>query len=260
MRFFVVVPVAVALVTGAAVSVHPLVISHPPRSALWTERSPLPRLDLGILAPDWVRIARALRPAVVNIHAWQTPFPGDPPVSLGLGSGAIVNRDGYIVTNEHVVRGATRLSVKLADGRELPAVVVGVDARLDLALVKIAAGALPVVPLGDSATLEVGEPVMAIGSPFGLDQTATVGIVSALDRTLGLEPGGRFIQTDARINPGNSGGPLINRRGQAIGINSVVYTHDGGETGIGFAIPVHVVEAALARLAATARSSPESQP
>jgi len=253
MRLFVVVPVAVALVAGAVVSVRPLVVSQPARSSLWTERSPLPRLDVGILAPDWVRIARALRPGVVHIRAWQVPAAGGPPVNLGLGSGAIVNRDGYIVTNEHVVRGATRLSVKLADGRELPGTLVGADARLDLALVKVAAGGLPVVPLGESATLEAGEPVMAIGSPFGLDQTVSVGIVSALERTLELEPGGRFIQTDARINPGSSGGPLINRRGQAIGINTVVFTHNGGDTGIGFAIPAHVVEAALTRLAVTSR-------
>ena len=260
MRLLVVLIVAAALVTGAALAVHPLSVAPRPRASLWTARSPLSRLDAGILAPDWVGIARALRPAVVHIEASQVPAAGGPPVSLGLGSGAIVNSNGYVVTNEHVVRGASRLTVKLADGRELPGTVLGADARLDLALVKIAASGLPVVPLGDSTRLAVGEPVMAIGSPFGLDQTATVGIVSALDRTLHLEPGGRFIQTDARVNPGNSGGPLINRRGQAIGINTLVYTHDGGETGIGFAIPAHVVEATLTRLAVTAGPDAGSQP
>ncbi|HEU5193980.1 MAG TPA: trypsin-like peptidase domain-containing protein [Methylomirabilota bacterium] len=259
MRLPVVLLVGAALVTGAVLSIRPLVVAQPPRLSLWTERSPLSRLDAGILAPDWVSIARALRPAVVHIHAWQVPPAGGPPVNLGLGSGGIVNSNGYVVTNEHVVRGATRLAVKLADGRELPGTVLGADAHLDLALVKIAASGLPVVPLGDSTRLAVGEPVMAIGSPFGLDQTATVGIISALDRTLRLEPGGRFIQTDARVNPGNSGGPLINRRGQVIGINTLVYTHDGGETGIGFAIPAHVVEATLARLAATAGPATGSQ-
>jgi S1-C subfamily serine protease len=216
--------------------------------ALWTERRALPILDLGTLAPDWVRIAQRLRPAVVHIGAWQ--IDGGKPIYLGLGSGLIVNPHGYIVTNHHVIAGARELRVKLADARELIATVVGQDAGTDLALLKIDAGELPVIPLGDSSALQVGEPVMAIGSPLGFDQTATVGIVSALDRQLALEPNGRFIQTDARINPGNSGGPLINRRGQAIGINTVILTRAGGNTGIGFAVPTRVVERVLPRLAA----------
>jgi serine protease Do len=161
----------------------------------------------------------------------------------------IVNPRGYIVTNHHVIAGARELRVKLADGRELIATVVGQDASADLALLKVEAGELPVMPLGDSSALQVGEPVMAIGSPLGLDHTATVGIVSALDRQIELEPNGRFIQTDASINPGNSGGPLINRRGQAIGINTVIFTRAGGSTGIGFAIPTRFAEPILARLA-----------
>ena len=249
MRTYVVLPLVVLLVAGAGLTLTRTPAPETPSRALWTERSPLPLLDVGIPAPDWVRVARALRPAVVHIGAWDTDGRG--PEYLGLGSGVIVRADGYIATNEHVVRGATELRVKLADGRMLLATLIGADKGLDLALLKIAAAGLPVVPLGDSSTLQVGEPVMAIGSPFGLDQTATVGIVSALDRTLELKPNGRFIQTDANINVGNSGGPLINRRGQAIGINTVVFTREGGTTGIGFAIPTRVVESALTRLAAT---------
>src|SRR5882672_10454952 len=226
-------------------------VGFPPRgssNALWTERRALPVSDVGTLAPDWVRIARTLRPAVVHIGAWEVD--AGKPIYLGLGSGLIVNPEGYIVTNQHVIEKAAELRVKLADGRELIATVVGQDPVADLALLKIEAGDLPVIPLGDSSTLQVGEPVMAIGSPFGLDQTATVGIVSALDREIALEPDSRFIQTDASINPGNSGGPLINRRGQAIGINTVILTRAGASTGIGFAIPTRAAEPILARLAA----------
>jgi len=250
----VLLPLGVVLVTSAAFYLPPVVIPERSSTTLWTHRSPLSQLDVGLFAPDWVRIARALRPAVVHISTWDVPRDDGTPVLLGLGSGAIVNGDGYIVTAEHMVRGAMSVSVTLADGRDMPATVIDADAALDVALLNINAGGLPVIPLGDSSHLAVGEPVMAIGNPFGLDQTATVGIISGLERPLGLHPGGRFIQTDARINRGNSGGPLINRRGQAIGINTVVLTYEGSDTGIGFAIPSHVVEATLTRLAATART------
>ena len=238
----------VTLAAGAGLTLGTGFLAPPSSDALWTERRALSILDVGTLAPDWVRIARRLRPAVVHIGAWQ--IDAGKPIYLGLGSGLIVNPHGYIVTNHHVIAGARELRVKLADARELMATVVGQDAKADLALLKVEAGDLPVIPLGDSSALQVGEPVMAIGSPLGLDQTATVGIVSALDRQLALEPDSRFIQTDASINPGNSGGPLINRRGQAIGINTVILTRANGNTGIGFAIPTRVVEPILARLAA----------
>ena len=220
-----------------------------PSGALWTEHRALPISDVGTLAPDWVRIARMLRPAVVHIGAWE--INAGKPLYLGLGSGLIINPHGYIVTNQHVIESATELRVKLADGRELIAAVVGQDPTVDLALLKIEASDLPVIPLGDSSTLQVGEPVMAIGSPLGFDQTATVGIVSGLERRIELRPHSRFIQTDANINPGNSGGPLINRRGQAIGINTVVVVK-GGNTGISFAIPTHFAEPILTRLASKA--------
>lgn len=238
----------VAVAAGTGFTLGTGFLATPSSNGLWTERRTLPVSDVGTLAPDWVRIARTLRPAVVHIGAWQ--IDAGKPIYLGLGSGLIINPHGYIVTNHHVIAGARELRVKLADARELIATVVGQDASADLALLKIDAGDLPVMPLGDSSALQVGEPVMAIGSPLGLDQTATVGIVSALDRQIALEPNGRFIQTDASINPGNSGGPLINRRGQAIGINTVIFTRAGGSTGIGLAIPTRVAEPILARLVA----------
>ena len=242
---------ALFLLAGLVVGTLALRVCFLPRrssNALWTERRALPVSDVGTLAPDWVRIARTLRPAVVHIGAWEVD--AGKPIYLGLGSGLIINPDGYIVTNQHVIERAAELRVKLADGRELIATVVGQDHTMDLALLKIEAHDLPVIPLGDSSALQVGEPVMAIGSPFGFDQTATVGIVSALDREVELKPNDRFIQTDANINPGNSGGPLINRRGQAIGINTVVFTKGGGNSGISFAIPTRFAEPILTRLAA----------
>jgi S1-C subfamily serine protease len=245
------------LVVGTDLALRVGFLPRRSSNALWTERQALPASDVGTLAPDWVRIARTLRPAVVHIGAWKVD--AGKPVYLGLGSGFVINPDGYIVTNQHVIERAAELRVKLADGRELIATVVGQDHAIDLALLKIEARELPVMPLGDSSTLQVGEPVMAIGSPFGFDQTATVGIVSALDREVELKPNDRFIQTDANINPGNSGGPLINRRGQAIGINTVVFTEGGGNSGISFAIPTRFAEPILTRLAAE-RGSGQTAP
>jgi serine protease Do len=166
-----------------------------------------------------------------------------------LGSGFIINPDGYLVTNNHVVDGATDIRVKLADGRELGAKIVGRDSKTDLALLKIEATGLPVVPLGDSSALQVAEPVMAIGNPFGLAQTVTTGIVSATGRVIGEGPYDDFIQTDASINPGNSGGPLINARGQAVGINTAIFSQSGGSIGIGFAIPINLAKSVVAALA-----------
>src|SRR2546430_8019123 len=143
-----------------------------------------------------------------------------------------------MVTGSRVVEGAARVQGKLSDGRELPAKVVGRDSKTDIALLKVEANGLTVIPLGDSSASQVGEPVMAIGNPFGLDQTVTTGIVSATGRAIGSGPYDDFIQTDASINPGNSGGPLINARGQAIGINTAIFSQSGGSVGIGFAIPM----------------------
>ena len=157
-----------------------------------------------------------------------------------LGSGFVISADGKILTNAHVVDGAESILVKLADRSEKPAKVIGVDKATDVALLEIDATNLPTVKLGDSSKLEVGEWVIAIGSPFGLEHTATQGIVSALGRSL---PDGTyvpFIQTDVAVNPGNSGGPLFNTRGEVVGINSQIYSRTGGFMGLSFAIPINV--------------------
>ena len=162
----------------------------------------------------------------------------------GQGSGFIISHDGYILTNNHVVGDADNISVKLADGRKFKAKVIGKDPQSDVAVIKINAKDLPVLPLGDSDRLQVGEWVIAIGNPFGLTQTVTVGVVSAKGRSrLGITEYEDYIQTDAAINPGNSGGPLINIHGEAIGINSAIFSRSGGYMGIGFAIPINMAKA-----------------
>jgi len=172
----------------------------------------------------------------------QSPRPGQQPnqprrdVPRGLGSGFIVSADGYVMTNAHVVEGADDITVTLTDRREFKGKVIGADRRTDVALVKIDATGLPTVKVGDPNKLRVGEWVVAIGSPFGLDSTVTAGIVSAKARETGeFLP---FIQTDVAVNPGNSGGPLLNMRGEVIGINSQIFTTSGGYNGISFAIPI----------------------
>ncbi len=161
---------------------------------------------------------------------------GEREIPRGLGSGFIISSDGYIMTNHHVVDGADEIIVTLPDKREFKARLIGSDRRTDVALVKIDAAGLPTVPIGDPAKLKVGEWVIAIGSPFGLDNTVTAGIVSAKGRETGdYLP---FIQTDAAVNPGNSGGPLINMRGEVVGINSQIFTTSGAYAGISFAIPI----------------------
>ncbi len=158
----------------------------------------------------------------------------------GTGSGFIVSADGYILTNAHVVAEASEVVVKLTDKREFKAKVLGSDRRSDVALIKIEASGLPVATLGDPNKLKVGEWVLAIGSPFGLENTVTAGIVSAKGRSLPQENYVPFIQTDAAINPGNSGGPLFNMRGEVVGINSQIYSRSGGYMGLSFAIPIDI--------------------
>jgi serine protease Do len=238
---------------------------------VWTERLPGTSPVATAPAPAWVDIAKAVKPAVVNVSTRGTrersgaeellpelpgrrEFPGRPPRTLrGLGSGFVINADGYVLTNHHVVAGASEIRVKFADGREVPGKLVGGDAKTDLALLKVEATGLPVIPLGDSAGLEVGEPVMAVGNPFGLEQTVTTGIVSATGRSIGAGPYDDFIQTDASINPGNSGGPLVNARGEAVGVNTAIASRNGGSVGIGFAIPTNLVKPIVAQLAQTGR-------
>ena len=157
-----------------------------------------------------------------------------------LGSGFIISKDGYVMTNYHVVKDADEIIVRLSDRRELNGEVIGVDQRSDVALLKIEATGLPVVKIGKSSELEVGEWVLAIGSPFGFDHSATAGIVSAKGRSLPRENYVPFIQTDVAINPGNSGGPLFNQEGEVVGVNSQIYSRTGGYMGLSFAIPVEV--------------------
>jgi serine protease Do len=226
--------------------------------------------------PDFKSLVKQAAPAVVNIstiqkvqensspygfnlrgpngeeipeifrHFFQIPDQGgdnggiERRVPQSLGSGFIISKDGYILTNHHVVKGADQVIVRLNDRRELEADVVGSDERSDVALLKIDADDLPTVKIGDSSKLEQGEWVLAIGSPFGFDHTVTSGIVSATGRALSNETYVPFIQTDVAINPGNSGGPLFNLDGEVVGINSQIYTRSGGFMGLSFAIPIDV--------------------
>ncbi len=163
----------------------------------------------------------------------------------GMGSGVIVSADGYILTNNHVVRGADEVNVTLADDRTIPAKVVGADPKTDVALLKVETKGLVPAPLGDSDDTEVGEWVLAVGSPFGLDQTVTAGIISAKGRHMDIADYEDFIQTDAAINPGNSGGPLVDLQGRVIGINTAIASRTGGNAGVGFAIPSNMASTVM---------------
>ena len=172
------------------------------------------------------------------------------PEKVGFGSGVIISKDGYIVTNNHVIEGADVISVKLNDGREFKGRIIGTDPSTDLALVKIEGEDLPTIPVGDSDQLKIGEWVLAVGNPFNMTSTVTAGIVSAKARSLGVYNNGveSFIQTDAAINQGNSGGALVNARGELVGINSVLYSPTGSYSGYGFAIPTSIMTKVIADL------------
>ena len=267
--------VALALVAGVALAPH-IGFTAGSRTPLWTER-PMEVAPAPVAAPNWVQLAKELKPAVVNVSSkrveggvqGRSPFgQGDPFEQFfrqygeqprrsvrSMGSGFIINANGHILTNNHVVEGATELTVKLSDGREVSAKVIGRDPKTDLALLKVELTGLPTIALGDSAQIKVGEPVMAIGNPFGLEQTVTTGIVSATGRVIGQGPYDDFVQTDASINPGNSGGPLINAQGQAIGINAAIFSQSGGSVGIGFAIPSNQAKTVVSQLAETGHVS-----
>jgi Do/DeqQ family serine protease len=194
-----------------------------------------------------VQVVRRPQSPLANDPFFQYFFGGDPGDMFGygnryessLGSGVLVSPDGYVVTNNHVVgQSNAEVTVSIGDRRELRAKIVGVDSWTDLALLKVDAANLPVIPWGDSSKLKVAEWVMAIGNPFSLNQTVTLGVVSALGRAgVGISTYEDFIQTDAAINPGNSGGALVNSRGELIGINTAIYSQSGGYMGIGFAVP-----------------------
>lgn len=221
--------------------------------------------------PEFAAIVEAASPSVVNISATAKAKttasgpnddiqellrrfygleaqPQQPRSRQAFGSGFIISADGYVLTNNHVIDQADKVMVRLSDRREIEARVIGTDARTDIALLKIPAGALPAVKIGNPADLKVGDWVLAIGSPFGFDYSATAGIVSAKSRALPSEAYVPFIQTDVAINPGNSGGPLFNAAGEVVGINSQIYSRSGGFMGLSFAIPVDVAMEVVAQL------------
>ena len=210
--------------------------------------------------PDLTSVAERAVPSVTNISSTQivrtpdSPFANDPFFrgffgqddifgyrerrAQSLGSGVVVSKDGYVMTNTHVIGNLrAEVTVTLADKRQLRATIVGADEMTDIAVLKVEAGSLPTIPWGDSSKLKVAEWVLAIGNPYQLNQSVTLGIVSATGRSVGLATYEDFIQTDAAINPGNSGGALINARGELVGINTAIFSESGGYQGIGFAVP-----------------------
>lgn len=241
----------------------------------------LPNMDKGGFAD----IAQAVTPAVVNITVRKeapvpmSGVPSDPmreffgipglpempgmpnrrggppaPEGQGAGSGVIISSDGYVLTNDHVVDGATEITVTLPDKREFAGKVVGLDPQTDLAVVKVDATDLPFVPWGNSSNLRVGEYVLAVGNPFGLNSTVTMGIISALGRGgMGITQYEDFIQTDAAINPGNSGGALVNTRGELVGINTAIFSQSGGYQGVGFAVPTNLAKPVYEGLISTGK-------
>jgi len=229
------------------------------------------------VASDFRAIARRATPAVVNISALQvyrtegSPFLSDPffreffgramPFRIpqeerktSLGSGVIVGEGGIIVTNNHVIEHASRIGITTATHKRLRGTLVGTDPVTDIAVVKVDAAGLPTLPWGDSAKAEVGEYVVAVGNPFQLNQTVTMGIISATGRSnIGIVDYEDFIQTDAAINPGNSGGALVNARGELIGINTAIYSETGGYQGIGFAVPANLARLVVDQIVAHGR-------
>jgi serine protease Do len=229
-----------------------------------------PSLDLNSvdvlqrLDEEYTKVANAVVPSVVSITTTKTVsrrMPIDPlelffgrrfsdenPAQqkvTSLGSGVIVSKEGHIVTNNHVLNGTDDVTVQLSDGRQAKAKIVGSDGQIDLAVLKIDLENLTPLPIGDSDKVRVGQIVMAIGNPFGLDESVSQGIISAKDRRAMNDSQVEFFQTDTAINPGNSGGPLVNIRGEVIGINTAIYSESGGNQGIGFAIPSNVVRSAM---------------
>jgi serine protease Do len=248
----------------------------PPEAQAAEKAPPLPPMpaDLDRLSERFRAVAKRVRPVVVAIGVSQTvetsrrPFGDDEffrrffgpyfddrsgrPRKFrrqGLGSGIIVDAGGYILTNNHVVENADEITVRLADGREFDAEVIGTDPPTEIAVIRIKADNLPVATLGEAKEMEVGDWVLAIGSPFGLEQTVTSGIISATGRHgVGITDYENFIQTDAAINPGNSGGPLVNMNGEVIGVNTAIASRSGGYMGIGFAVPMDMVREVMKRL------------
>jgi serine protease DegQ len=234
--------------TGAGVSLveapsFPTTVSGPPPPGSFREAAK--RASAAVVS---INTSKAQRHPQSN-DPWFRFFFGDPgsQPQAGLGSGVILTADGYILTNNHVVEGADEIEVVLNDSRRTTGKVIGTDPDTDLAILKISLDRLPVITLGNSDALQVGDQVLAIGNPFGVGQTVTSGIVSALGRNqLGINTFENFIQTDAAINPGNSGGALVDVNGHLMGINTAIYSRSGGSMGIGFAIPVSTARLVLA--------------
>jgi serine protease DegQ len=233
--------------------------------------APAPPLIAGARPISFSEAAKKAIPSVVNISATRQVkrrnpllddpafqrFFGDrfnlpPETQLSLGSGVVVSREGYILTNDHVVDGVTDIQVTLHDGRTVPGRIVGLDPDTDLAVVRIAATNLTPITFGQSEKAQVGDIVLAIGDPFSVGQTVTMGIISAVGREIGQQtPFGSFIQTDAAINPGNSGGALVDANGNLIGVNTLIFSRSGGYQGIGFAIPVHLAKRVMEQIIET---------
>lgn len=277
--------VAVALLCGSTLLVSGMNVfssasdvAESPPSKITAQFTNVPSLEGPLSGQPFVPIAKLAKASVVNVssvkkakqegQSFQSPFFDDPffrrffgeeferrmPAprefqQQGLGSGVIVTSDGYIITNNHVVEGADELNVSLPDKRTFKAKVIGTDPKTDLAVIKIDVSNLPALPWGDASQLEVGEMVLAVGNPFGLSQTVTMGIISAIGRAnVGIVDYEDFIQTDAAINPGNSGGALVNLKGELIGINTAIFSQSGGYMGIGFAIPSTMAKSVMQSL------------
>jgi serine protease Do len=276
---------AVALLCGGALVVSAVnvfssssnvAVSQPFTSTVQFANAPT--VEEPLLGQPFVPIAKRAKSSVVNVSSvkrtkqegqrFPSPFFDDPffrrffgeeferrmPAprefqQQGLGSGVIVTSDGYIITNNHVIEGADELNVSLPDKRSFKAKVIGTDPKTDVAVIKIDASNLPILSWGDASQLEVGEMVLAVGNPFGLSQTVTMGIISAIGRAnVGIVDYEDFIQTDAAINPGNSGGALVNLKGELIGINTAIFSQSGGYMGIGFAIPSTMAKSVMQSL------------
>jgi serine protease Do len=250
---------------GAVVGVSMVQAVAAPEAAVTAAAPPV--REAATMPGTFSPVVKAVLPAVVDISSTRVMrtssrddnplgqlFPGlrmpdRPSRQEGEGSGVIISSDGYIVSNNHVIDGATELTVTTESGRQLRARVVGTDTRTDIALIKVDARDLPHVTMGRSADVEVGDIALAMGNPFGLGQTVTMGIISATGRGgLGIEDYEDFIQTDASINPGNSGGALVNTKGELIGINTAILSRSGGNQGVGFAIPVDMVRHVVTQL------------
>jgi len=277
--------IAAAIVLGAALFLGGQYLNYSQAANLATPVAASPATPVALTpAPGFTAVANAVTPAVVNITShvarmrdrgsrdpmdefFRSPFspfgfpfgpegpmPPREPHGGGMGSGVIVSPDGYIITNNHVVDGASELTVTLPDKREFKAKIVGTDPKTDLAVVKINASNLPYVRWGDSSKLQVGEYVLAVGNPFGLNSTVTLGIVSALGRGhMGITQYEDFIQTDAAINPGNSGGALVNTAGELVGINTAIVSQTGGYQGVGFAVPANMAKPVYESLVKTGK-------